>query len=123
MSTKKDMMITSSNNSEHYIKNGVYYYIKKEEERFASLPTPIRAFIRRIVLERRYELLLEIVKLSREITSPAKTNQLYISKVCGTESIMVRTNSISLRSKQTVRSKRIGNHRINGFYCYSKLLN
>jgi hypothetical protein len=37
-----------------------------------------------MVLERRNELLLEIVKLSLEITSPAKTNQLYISKVCGT---------------------------------------
>lgn len=81
MSTKKDMMITSSNNSEHYIKNGVYYDIKKEEERFASLSTPVRAFIRRRVLERRNELLLEIVKLSREITSLAKTNQPNISKV------------------------------------------
>ena len=84
MSTKKDMMNTSSNNSEHYIKNGVYYDIKKEEERFASLPIHVHAFIRRMVLERRYELLLEIVKLSLEITSPAKTNQLYISKVYGT---------------------------------------
>jgi hypothetical protein len=81
MSTKKDMMNTSSNNSEHYIKNGVYYDIKKEEERFASLLTPVRAFIRRMVLERRNELLLEIVKLSGEITSLSKTNQPDISKV------------------------------------------
>jgi hypothetical protein len=40
--------------------------ILKKEERFASLPTPVRAFIRRMVLERRYELLLEIIKLSRK---------------------------------------------------------
>jgi hypothetical protein len=44
--------------------------VLKKEKRFASLlPTPVRAFIRRMVLERRYELLLEIVKLSWEITS------------------------------------------------------
>ena len=36
-----------------------------------------------MVLERRYELLLEIVKLSREITSLAKTNQPTLVK-CGT---------------------------------------
>jgi hypothetical protein len=81
MSTKKDMMITSSNNSQHYINNEIYYDIKKEEERFASLPIHVHAFIRRMVLERRNELLLEIVKLSREITSLSKTNQLNISKV------------------------------------------
>ena len=58
--------------------------ILKKEERFASrLPTPVRAFIRRMVLERRYELLLEIVKLSWEITSLAKTNQTLV-KCSGT---------------------------------------
>jgi hypothetical protein len=79
MSTKKDMVMTSSNNSEHYIKNVVYYNIKKEE-RFASLPTPVRVFIRRMILERRYDLLFDIVKLSREITS-SHENKPSISKV------------------------------------------
>jgi hypothetical protein len=60
---------------------GFITILKKKEERFASLPTHVHAFIRRRVLERRNELLLEIVKLSREITSLSKTNQLNISKV------------------------------------------
>jgi glycosyltransferase involved in cell wall biosynthesis len=52
----------------------------KKEGRFAALPTPVRAFIRRVVLERRYELLLEIVKLSREIIILAKTNQTLVKR-------------------------------------------
>ena len=59
-------------------------YIKelalKKEGRFAALPTPIRAFIRRMVLERRYELLLEIVNLSREIISLARSNQSLVKR-------------------------------------------
>jgi len=53
---------------------------RKKEGRLAALPTPVRAFIRRIVLERRYELLLEVVKLSGEIISLAKTNQTLVKR-------------------------------------------
>ena len=53
---------------------------RKKEGRFAALPTPLRAFIRRMVLERRYELLLEIVQLSGEIISLAKTNQTLVKR-------------------------------------------
>lgn len=59
-------------------------YIKelaqKKEGRFSALPRPLRAFIRKVVLERRYELLLEIVRLSREIISLAKTNQTLVKR-------------------------------------------
>ena len=48
---------------------------KRKEVIFAALPTTIRALIRRIVLEIRYELRLEIVHLSQETISLAKTNQ------------------------------------------------
>jgi glycosyltransferase involved in cell wall biosynthesis len=64
------------NEYQEYIKE----LAKKKEGRFAALPTPIRAFIRRIVLERRYELLLEIVNLSKEIISLAKTNQALVKR-------------------------------------------
>ena len=61
-------------------------YIKeratRREGRFASLPLPIRAAIRRWALQRRYALLLEIVNESREIISLAKTVQDIIK--CGT---------------------------------------
>jgi glycosyltransferase involved in cell wall biosynthesis len=45
----------------------------RKEGRFSSLPLPVRAAIRRWVMERRYELLLEVVRLSDEIISPART--------------------------------------------------
>jgi glycosyltransferase involved in cell wall biosynthesis len=52
-------------------------YIKeralRKEGRFASLPLSIRAAIRKWVMERRYDLLLEVVKLSSDIISPART--------------------------------------------------
>jgi hypothetical protein len=52
-------------------------YIKeralRKEGRFSSLPLPIRAAIRRWVMKRRYDLLFEVVKVSVEIISPAKT--------------------------------------------------
>ena len=52
-------------------------YIKekalKKEGRFASLPLPIRAAIRRLAMERRYDLLLKVIRLSDEIISPART--------------------------------------------------
>lgn len=52
-------------------------YIKeralRKEGRLASLPLPIRAAIRRWVMKRRYDLLFEVVKMSGEIISPAKT--------------------------------------------------
>ncbi|HZA70073.1 MAG TPA: glycosyl transferase [Nitrososphaeraceae archaeon] len=52
-------------------------YIKeralRKEGRFSSLPLPIRAAIRRWVMKRRYDLLFEVVKMSVEIISPAKT--------------------------------------------------
>lgn len=61
-------------------------YIKeratRKEGRFASLPLPIRAAIRRWALQRRYALLLEIVNVSGEIISLAKTVQDIIK--CGT---------------------------------------
>ena len=59
-------------------------YIKeialKKEGRFAKLPTPIRAGIRKLVLEKRYRLLLEIVNLSKEIISLAKSNQSLVKR-------------------------------------------
>ena len=45
----------------------------RKEGRFSSLPLPVRAAIRRWVMERRYDLLLEVVRLSDEIISPART--------------------------------------------------
>src|SRR5215211_6980536 len=52
-------------------------YIKEraltKEGRFASLPLSIRAAVRKWVMERRYDLLLEVVKLSSDIISPART--------------------------------------------------
>ena len=52
-------------------------YIKEraltKEGRFASLPLSIRAIIRKWVMERRYDLLLEVVRLSSDIISPART--------------------------------------------------
>jgi len=59
-------------------------YIKeialKKEGRFAKLPTPIRSGIRKLVLEKRYRLLLEIVNLSKEIISLAKSNQSLVKR-------------------------------------------
>lgn len=59
-------------------------YIKelalKKVGRFAALPTPLRAAIRRVVLEKRYKLLLEIVNLSKEIISLAKSNQSLVKR-------------------------------------------
>jgi glycosyltransferase involved in cell wall biosynthesis len=52
-------------------------YIKeralRREGRFASLPLPIRAAIRRWVMKRRYDLLFQVVKMSDEVISPART--------------------------------------------------
>jgi glycosyltransferase involved in cell wall biosynthesis len=51
-------------------------YIKeralRKEGRFSSLPLPIRATIRRWVMKRRYDLLLEVVRLSSEVISLAR---------------------------------------------------
>jgi glycosyltransferase involved in cell wall biosynthesis len=59
-------------------------YIKelavKKVGRFAGLPRPLRAAIRRLVLEKRYKLLLEIVNLSKEIISLAKSNQALVKR-------------------------------------------
>jgi glycosyltransferase involved in cell wall biosynthesis len=54
---------------QQYIKERAF----RKEGRFASLPSPIRAAIRRWVLERRYDLLLEVARLSYDIISPAIT--------------------------------------------------
>jgi glycosyltransferase involved in cell wall biosynthesis len=52
-------------------------YIKEraltKEGRFASLPLSIRVAIRKWVMERRYDLLLEVGRLSSDIISPART--------------------------------------------------
>jgi hypothetical protein len=45
----------------------------RKEGRFGFLPMPLRAAIRRWVMEQRYDLLLEVVRLSDEIISPART--------------------------------------------------
>jgi glycosyltransferase involved in cell wall biosynthesis len=45
----------------------------RKEGRFASLPLPIRAAIRSWVMARRYHLILEVLKMSDEIISPART--------------------------------------------------
>ena len=45
----------------------------RREGRFAFLPLPIRAAIRRWVMKKRYDLLLEVVKMSGEIISPSST--------------------------------------------------
>jgi glycosyltransferase involved in cell wall biosynthesis len=47
----------------------------RKEGRFAALPVQLRAIIRRWVLQRRYELLFEVVQLSDEIISLAKIIQ------------------------------------------------
>jgi glycosyltransferase involved in cell wall biosynthesis len=82
-------------------------YIKelalKKEGRFAALPTPLRAAIRRLVLEKRYKLLLEIVNLSKEIISLAKSNQSLVKRGTviyhGAESVP----SLSAKNKQEYR--------------------
>src|SRR5919202_3511118 len=52
-------------------------YIKEraliKEGRLASLPSPLRAAIRKWVMNQRYGLLQEVVRLSSDIISPAKT--------------------------------------------------
>src|SRR5919199_3043905 len=52
-------------------------YIKEraliKEGRLASLPSPLRAAIRKRVMNQRYGLLQEVVRLSSDIISPAKT--------------------------------------------------
>src|SRR5215208_4642590 len=45
----------------------------RKEGRFGFLPMPLRAAIRRWVMEQRYDLLLEVVRLSHGIISPART--------------------------------------------------
>jgi glycosyltransferase involved in cell wall biosynthesis len=54
-------------------------YIKdiplRKNGRLAALPAPIRSSIRKFVLQRRYRLLLEIVKKSKEIVTLAKSNK------------------------------------------------
>jgi hypothetical protein len=45
----------------------------RKEGRFGFLPMPLRAAIRRWVMEQRYHLLLEVVRLSNGIISPART--------------------------------------------------
>jgi glycosyltransferase involved in cell wall biosynthesis len=82
-------------------------YIKelalKKVGRFAALPTPLRAAIRRVVLEKRYKLLLEIVNLSKEIISLAKSNQSLVKRGTviyhGAES----APSLSAKNKQEYR--------------------
>ena len=84
-------------------------YIKeialKKEGRFAKLPTPIRAGIRKLVLEKRYRLLLEIVNLSKEIISLAKSNQSLVKRGTviyhGAES----SPSLSLEYKKEYRTE------------------
>jgi glycosyltransferase involved in cell wall biosynthesis len=45
----------------------------RKEGRFGFLPMPLRAAIRRWVMEQRYDLLFEVVRLSDGIISPART--------------------------------------------------
>lgn len=45
----------------------------RKEGRFGFLPMALRAAIRRWVMEQRYDLLLEVVRLSDEIINPART--------------------------------------------------
>jgi len=78
---------------------------RKKEGRFAVLPTPLRAFIRRVVLERRYELLLEIVKLSGEIISLAKTNQTLVKRGTVIYHGAEPTPFVSLENKQEYRKE------------------
>src|ERR687892_632820 len=47
----------------------------RKEGRFSVLPQPLRAAIRRWVLNQRYDLLLRVVNLSDSIISPARTLQ------------------------------------------------
>jgi glycosyltransferase involved in cell wall biosynthesis len=66
----------------HY--NEYHAYIKelalKKVGRLAALPRPLRAAIRRLVFEKRYNLLLEIINLSKEIISLAKSNQALVKR-------------------------------------------
>ncbi len=66
----------------HY--NEYQAYIKelalKKVGRLAALPRPLRAAIRRLVFEKRYKLLLEIINLSKEIISLAKSNQALVKR-------------------------------------------
>jgi glycosyltransferase involved in cell wall biosynthesis len=89
----------------HY--NEYQEYIKelsvKKVGRFAALPTPLRAAMRRLVFEKRYKLLLEIINLSKEIISLAKSNQALVKRGTviyhGAES----APSLSAQNKQEYR--------------------
>jgi glycosyltransferase involved in cell wall biosynthesis len=52
----------------------------KKVGRLAALPRPLRAAIRRLVFEKRYKLLLEIINLSKEVISLAKSNQALVKR-------------------------------------------
>jgi glycosyltransferase involved in cell wall biosynthesis len=84
-------------------------YIKelalKKEGRFAVLPTPLRAGIRKLVLEKRYKLLLEIVNLSKEIISLAKSNQSLVKRGTVIYHGAEPAPSLSAKNKQEYRKE------------------
>jgi glycosyltransferase involved in cell wall biosynthesis len=84
-------------------------YIKelalKKEGRFAALPTPLRAGIRKLVLEKRYKLLLEIVNLSKEIISLAKSNQSLVKRGTVIYHGAEPAPSLSAKNKQEYRKE------------------
>ena len=79
--------------------------ITRKEGRFARLPSPIRSFIRKWALERRYDLLFEIVKISNNIISLSQTTE----KTIGFGSVIYHGAepypSLSLENKQDYRKE------------------
>jgi glycosyltransferase involved in cell wall biosynthesis len=79
--------------------------IKRKEGRFTRLPLPIRSFIRKWALERRYDLLFEIVKISDSIISLSQTTR----KTIEIGSVIYHGSepypSLSLKNKQDYRKE------------------
>ena len=77
---------------------------QRKEGRFGFLPMPLRAAIRRSVMRKRYDLLLEVVRLSDEIINPAKTIQDIIRR--GTVIYHGAEPSIDIQSTAITNDKR-----------------
>ena len=90
---------------DEYKKEYIKDRIKRKEGRFTRLPLPIRSFIRKWALERRYDLLFEIVKISNSIISLSQTTR----KTIEIGSVIYHGSepypSLSLKNKQDYRKE------------------
>lgn len=79
----------------------------RKEGRFGFLPMPLRAAIRRWVMEQRYDLLLEVVRLSDGIISPARTIKEVVRRGTviyhGAEPAIEVSSSLAANGKQQQR--------------------